>query len=210
MDLDNKSVSIFDTLKPIVSEVEKKTEKKIRKYKVVDGDSLEKIAKKYKTDWKRIFYKNKDVKHPDQIKVGDVLVIPYKKEKLVERSYVVAVPRVVVDTSQRLNVASRASVSVSEGNGNFEFGWCTWYAQSQRPDRKFGGNAGEWIKWANGNVPKVGAVAVNTWSAGGYGHVAIVKDFNDSQVLVSHMNYRGFGVITTDWIDRSYFSGYIY
>lgn len=95
-------------------------------------------------------------------------------------------------------------------SNRFVWGWCTYFAQSQRMDKQFSGNATDWIRFSNGTSPKIGAVAVNTYVAGGLGHVAIVVDISGDKVLVRHMNYKGFGVISEDWTPLSYWSGYIY
>lgn len=55
------------------------------KVTVKKGDFLSKIAKKYDTTWQRIYYANKDIKHPDVINPGDKLVIPDNDEKLKPR-----------------------------------------------------------------------------------------------------------------------------
>lgn len=181
---------------------DKPKEKKIT-YKVKQGDSLNKIAKKYKTNWKRLYYKNKHIASPDNIKVGQVLTIPKASEKLKSRSIQVQAQTAVVEPQNRLNG------STAQGHGNFEYGWCTWYAQNQRPDRRFSGNAADWIVYANSRVPRVGSVAVNTYVAGGYGHVAIVRAVKGNQVFVEEMNYEGFGVISSRWTDKSEWQGYI-
>lgn len=104
-----------------------------------------------------------------------------------------------------------AATTAPKGNGanGFAWGWCTYYAQSQRTDKKFSGNARDWLKYSNSKSPRVGSVAVNTNAAGGLGHVAIVTAVEGGRVQVKHMNYKGFGVISTDWTPASYWSGYI-
>ncbi|HEX5394859.1 MAG TPA: transglycosylase family protein [Candidatus Saccharimonadales bacterium] len=62
----------------------KKADKPV-KITVKRGDSLSKIAKKQKTEWRRIFDANKNIKDPDVIKPGDKLRIPKKDEKLKHR-----------------------------------------------------------------------------------------------------------------------------
>ena len=49
------------------------------------GDNLSKIAKKQKTEWRRIYDANKQVKDPNVINPGDKLRIPKKDEKLKHR-----------------------------------------------------------------------------------------------------------------------------
>lgn len=99
--------------------------------------------------------------------------------------------------------------SVADSSSRFDFGWCTYYADQQRPNIHAHGNAADWVKYTNSNKPKPGAVAVNTWAAGGLGHVGIVLEIRGDKVLVRSMNYQQFGVITDDWTDASYWAGYI-
>jgi LysM repeat protein len=63
----------------------KKTDKPI-KVTVKRGDSLSKIAKKHKIEWRRIYDANKKIKDPNVINPGDKLRIPKKDEKLKHRS----------------------------------------------------------------------------------------------------------------------------
>jgi LysM repeat protein len=63
----------------------KKTDKPI-KVTVKRGDSLSKIAKKHKTEWRRIYDANKKIKDPNIINPGDKLRIPKKDEKLKHRA----------------------------------------------------------------------------------------------------------------------------
>lgn len=54
--------------------------------RVKQGDTLTKIAKKYKTTYTRLFYANKSIKHPDMIFPKEKIRIPNKSEKLKKRS----------------------------------------------------------------------------------------------------------------------------
>ena len=167
-------------------------------YTVKDGDTLTKIAKRYNTTVDRLFYKNKKIVNPDVIKPGFKITIPQPSEKLKKRA------------ESALN-GSRKVINPTSRPGNFrgfDWGWCTYYAQLSRPDKNFMGDAAAWMVYANGSKPRVGAVAVST--VGYYGHVAIVIGVKGNQVKVRHMNWQGFGVVSEDWIDKSYWSGYIY
>ena len=190
-----------------------KPKKKI--HTVVNGDNLNKIAKKYKTTWQRLYYKNKKIKDPNVIKVGQKITIPKASEKLEKRDYFIPEPTPTITSNTPQGQPTQATesiqtVSTPVGHGNFDWGWCTYHAQALRPDKLFAGNARDWMVFVNGYEPKIGAVAVNTYAAGGYGHVGVVRDVSDTQILVEHMNYKGFGVITKDWVDKAYWSGYIY
>ena len=65
---------------------EEKPKPEVTRYTVKMGDSLTKVAKSFDTTWERLFYKNTEVSHPDQINPGDELVIPEKDEQLKERA----------------------------------------------------------------------------------------------------------------------------
>lgn len=80
---------LFFAKAPMASaQSEKETEKPKQQHKtatVQSGDSLTKIAKRYKTKYTRIYYANTKIKHPDLIYPGDKLKIPNKDEKLKKR-----------------------------------------------------------------------------------------------------------------------------
>lgn len=193
----NANPFTLDTnLNPIIKEKkeQKKPQKKI--YTVRKGDTLTEIAKKNKTTVARLQIKNSII-NADLIKLNQRIVIPSNNEKLKK-------PTTLKPKAKKL---TQASYGV---HNNFPWGWCTYFAQSQRMDKQFNGNAGEWIRYANSSVPKVGAVAVNTYAAGGLGHVAYVLEVRGNRVLVKEMNWRGFGIISERWSPASYWSGYIY
>lgn len=50
------------------------------------GDTLEKIAKQYKTTYPRLFDANKNIKHPDVIYAGEKIRVPSASEKLARRT----------------------------------------------------------------------------------------------------------------------------
>ena len=85
------------------------------------------------------------------------------------------------------------------GNGQFPYGYCTWYVSTRR-HVTWTGNAYQW--WPNaraqgfpeGQTPKVGAIMV-TWESS-YGHVAYVEQVNsDGSWVVSEMNFVAWGVV---------------
>lgn len=196
-------IPVLNTQLPTISIVRKIEEKpKPVTYQVQKNDSLEKIAREQHTTVSRLFSKNTSISDPNKIEVGQTLVIPLEDETLPERPFPATVEMATQPTIEQTSAPSgRSSIS-----GRFQWGWCTFFADQQRPDIGATGNAADWIRYANSSTPQKGAVAVNT---SGLGHVAIVLDFNGSQVLVKHMNWAGFGEVSEDWIDYSYWSGYI-
>lgn len=84
-------------------------------------------------------------------------------------------------------------------NGQFPYGYCTWYVATRR-HVTWTGNAYQW--WPNaraqgypeGQTPKVGAIMV-TWESS-VGHVAYVEQVNsDGSWVVSEMNFVAWGVV---------------
>lgn len=91
-------------------------------------------------------------------------------------------------------------------NGNFPYGYCTWYVATRR-HVYWTGNASDW--WPNaraagrpeGQTPEVGAIMV-TWESS-YGHVAYVEQVNsDGSWVVSEMNFVAWGVVDHRTIRR--------
>jgi surface antigen len=61
------------------------------------------------------------------------------------------------------------------------------------------------------NVPEVGAVMQDSYSAGGYGHVAVVESVGaDGSVTVSEMNYAGWNVKSSRTLDAGQAARYNY
>jgi peptidoglycan endopeptidase LytE len=86
-------------------------------------------------------------------------------------------------------------------NSKFAYGYCTWYVASRRPV-PWTGDAWEWYGGAKamgypvGQTPQAGAIMV-TWESW-VGHVAYVEQVNsDGSFIVSEMNYKGWGIIST-------------
>lgn len=178
----------------------KPTKQKPTTYKVKENDTLTKVAKKYKTSWKRIYYKNKSIKNPDVLLVGQRLTIPKATEKLKPRAVSVLQTVEYTFTAQ---TPIRNAVNGSQAN-DMTPGYCTFWAKSQRPDLPTGlGNANSWYSRASawglpvGSTPRVGAVATTT--RGAEGHVSIVEKISGSQIYVSEMNVQGWNVLSYAW-----------
>ena len=89
----------------------------------------------------------------------------------------------------------------SFANAKFSFGYCTWYVASRR-EVPWTGDAWLWfggarnLGYRTGSTPEPGAIMV-TWESW-VGHVAYVEAVNaDGSFVVSEMNYRGWGVLST-------------
>ena len=181
---------------------------KPREYIVKDGDNLSKIAEQEKTTWPRLWNKNTDLKDPDVIHIGQVILIPIESEVLEDRP----VPQPAIIQAERgLAAVPRGSTS---GN-TYSAGYCTWYVKNRRPDLPNSlGNANTWQSRAaaqglpTGSTPRAGAVGTTT--AGDLGHVVYVESVNgDGTITISEMNYRGLYNMNTRTVSANSFL-YIY
>lgn len=177
-------------------------------YTVVEGDNLTKIGTKYNVEWQRLWAKNKQLKHPDIIHVGDKITVPFPNEKLKR-----AIPSFVSLPAGTPNVQPLGSY---DGGNTYDYGYCTWYVKNRRgaslPNGL--GNANTWYARAEAMGMAVGAVpragAVGTTTAGSEGHVVYVESVNkDGSVNISEMNYKAFAVASTRTVAASEFL-YIY
>ena len=85
-----------------------------------------------------------------------------------------------------------------DASNTYPMGQCTWGAKVLAPwVGNYWGNANQWLVsgsaagHATGTTPQVGAVAVWTGGAGGYGHVAVVTAVDGDNIQVMEANYGG-------------------
>ena len=85
-----------------------------------------------------------------------------------------------------------------DSNNTYPIGQCTWGAKVLAPwVGNYWGNANQWLVSGSaaghttGTTPQVGAVAVWTGGAGGYGHVAVVTAVDGDNIQVMEANYGG-------------------
>lgn len=198
--------------KPIVLLPDQKKEKpkppKPVVYLVVRGDNLTKIGSEHNVEWQRLWAKNKQLKHPDIIHVGDKITIPLPSERL-KRDVPVAV-------SLPKETPGVAPLRSYDGSNTYDYGYCTWYVKNRRgaslPNGL--GNANTWYSRAAGmgmsvgSTPKAGAVGTTT--RGALGHVVYVESVNpDGSINISEMNAPTFGKATYRTASASEFM-YIY
>jgi surface antigen len=111
------------------------------------------------------------------------------------------------------------SFSPAYGSNGYDFGNCTWYVASQIAVPGNWGNAATWAYYARlsgwhvSHTPSVGAIAQNSYMAGGLGHVAIVRKVSGNRVYINDMNdYAdggGFDRVGGGWVSASTFPNYI-
>lgn len=182
----SKRVESRDTEPPSIV---KPADPEPRKYTVIEGDNLSKIADENSTTWPRLWNKNTDLSDPNLIRVGQILVIPIESEVLADRPVPMAAP-------QAQSVAPGPVAYNSAGN-TYAPGNCTWYVKNRCPDLPGNlGNANTWQYMARsyglptGSTPRAGAVG--TTGAGDLGHVVYVERVNgDGTILISEMNFAG-------------------
>lgn len=172
-------------------------------YTVRAGDTIDSIAQRYSTNRERLVsYNDLEI---SGINPGQQIVLPGGILPTNERPGYVA-PSTARSTTS--NVVAYTGNAASVGN-RYDYGYCTWYAYNRRdqigrPIGSFWGNASTWASYARGsgylvnNTPAVGAVMQDSYSAGGYGHVAVVESVNaDGSIFISEMNYAGWNVKST-------------
>jgi surface antigen len=169
-------------------------------YTVKDGDNLEAIASKYGTAKERIVTYNdlevSGIVNGQRIVLPDgILPVAERPESAVQRT----------TTAARSSGGSYYANAAAVGN-RYDYGYCTWYAYNRRaelgrPVGSFWGNAATWAGFARAsgylvnNTPEVGAVMQDSYTAGGYGHVAVVESKGaDGSITISEMNYAGWNV----------------
>lgn len=183
---------------------------------VSSGETLWGLAQKYDIDSEDIMRQNLLLSAND-LQIGDTIIIPGAK-KVVPKPVVAPTQTFASTPSTNRNVpASTAPAAQSQyvnSWGQYNLVWrkpfsgawgnCTWYVASYK-NVNWRGNANQWLrnaaaKWhATGSNPSVWAIV--QFSGRGYnpyyGHVGIVIDVTSSHIIVSDMNYRALGEVTT-------------
>lgn len=175
---------------------------------VQSGDTVKKIAGKYKADADRIASFNY-LSAGEKLLEGEVLVVPGGQ-----------IIKAVATQSTPKAVSNLSTNNFSGKSHAFPFGQCTWWVAQKRAIPGWG-NAKDWIKNAMAEgyqtclgsscIPKVGAV-VSLSGNRLYGHVAYVERVEDDKIVISEMNYIGWGKMNyrTIKIGSPSIKGYIY
>jgi LysM repeat protein len=207
INLDLPIESKINTLDIFTAQVQPKEEPKTIQHKVVEGESLSKIAKQYNTTWQRLWSKNTNLNNQDMLVVGENLTIPHADEIIADRPlYRVILPTKAVNSSEPIKSAPQSG---STGLNGYEFGQCTGFVASKRFVPSGWGNATTWKQgainagWTVSNTPVAGAIA---WT---YGHVAYVESVGDGVVTISEQNYDWNSGIRTITVPVSQYT-YIY
>ena len=194
-------------------------------HKVSSGETLSWLAQKYKISQEDIMRQNM-LLSASELRIGDTLIIPgaiIEPPKPAPRP--TPAPQPQRNATQSRAVASTPTASTSQAVANtqgryqlvwrqpqwtFYWGNCTWYV-AQYKNVNWSGNANQWLRnarakgHATGNTPTLWAIV--QLEGRGYNprfwHVGIVIDFTDTHIVVSDMNYRRLGEVTTRQIPRN-------
>ncbi len=181
-------------------------------YTVKNGDTADSIAKRYSAEVSRLIaYNDLEI---SGVVPSTKIIVPSGVLPEAERPGYVAPRTTVVRASSYVSYGGATSAAVV-GN-RYDYGYCTWYVYNRRaalarPVGSFWGNASTWAYNAiysgytvSGPAtrttanPQIGDVMQDSYSAGGYGHVAVVESVGaDGSISISEMNYAGWNVYST-------------
>lgn len=176
-------------------------------YTTKEGDVLQAIADKYKSDPSRIISKNN--LELTGITPGVRILLPDGVLPENERP------------GHNVQASSAYAYTYNAQAGNrYYYGYCTWYAYNRRAElgRPVGSFWGDAVSWAfaarsagysvTKGSPGVGDVMQN---GGGYGHVAVVEEVRaDGSIRVSEMNYVRWGVKSYRELDAGAAASYTF
>jgi len=143
------------------------------------------------------------------------------KEKIQEEKKIISYNKnrnVVVREKRNYQTEEiNSDISSSRGDNRYYYGYCTWYVANRRQDiPNQWGNAKSWLSsaqnsgWPTGNSPQAGSIIVTgeSWA----GHVGYVEKVEGDKVIISEMNYSGWGRVNTRELDINdpAIRGYIY
>lgn len=209
----------------LTGEVQKET---YAQYTVQKGETVSDIAVKHGLHVASILEVNKiSVQEADFITPGTNILIPTEDLSDSNEWIVASNQRIAQEKAEEAkriatstkNTRSRTSntriLSGNYGTNLYPYGYCTWYVASRRSVPRWG-NAGSWYYnakasgYATGHTARPGAIFVSNESP--IGHVGIVESVNGSTMVVSEMNYAGYGKVSrrTLPVNFSRIKGFIY
>jgi len=161
-------------------------------YKVTAGDSIEKLAEKYKTTKEKIIAFN-DLEITNTLPVNEFIFIPDGEQP----------PEPVRNNTSYGNISIISNFTPRFGGNGYSFGYCTYWAAGRRaeigaPIPSNWGNANTWDEYARAsgyavnNIPSVGSIFQYDGGGEGIYHVAFVERVDaDGTVVISEMNVAG-------------------
>ncbi len=189
------------------------------KHTIATDDTIDVIAKEYNADKVQIIAFNQLPANGELIVGAEIIIIGGNKD--LPEPEPIATPTLVRRDYVSANGAETAALTGGteksrKGGNSFPYGYCTYYV-AQKKNVTWRGNAGAWLYNAKaqgkktGSKPKSGSIVVTTDDPY-YGHVAYVEKVKGDSIVISEMNYRGWGKVNTRTIpikSRS-IRGYIY
>lgn len=184
-------------------------------HQVQSWETLSTIAKKYEVDDTKIIEQNLLILW-ETLKSGEVLVIPWAIKKAPPKPVYKKPTSLAskINTTKTHTFAKYASSQYVNAWGKYNLVWrqpkhtfywgnCTRYV-AQYKNVNWGGNANAWLKnaqakWhSTGTNPTIGSIIVfdGKWYNPRYGHVWIIMDIKDWELIVSDMNYRRINEVT--------------
>lgn len=170
-------------------------------YKVKSGDTADKLAKRYQANATQIIsFNNAEI---DGLKKDQKIVIPDGVLPESEQPQRSITPN---------NSYFASNFTPQHGGNGYSYGYCTWYVANRIDVPSNWGNATTWDNyaaasgWTVSNTPSPGAIAQNSYMAGGLGHVAIVEKVSSdgTEIFMSDMNgFAGWGAEGTGWAPAS-------
>jgi surface antigen/uncharacterized protein (DUF433 family) len=159
---------------------------------VQKGENLQDILKKYGGDLEEVLAFN-GLTSPDDIFEQQLLIIPGGK-----------IPQKPKPTQLKFAKVQIGTNNYYDQSYSYPYGYCTWWV-AQKVKVPNLGNAKDWLINAQAKgysvcfgancQPQVGAV-VSLRTRHSLGHVAYVEDIRDGKIIISEMNYAGWGVVT--------------
>lgn len=194
-------------------------------HEVKSGETLSGLAAKYDVESEDIMRQNLLLSGSD-LKIGDTIIIPGAiKETPKPKVVPTATPKYTSTPTQTQNsgwysFAAKAQSEYVNASWQYQLVWrkpyswvwgnCTWYVASYK-NVNWRWNANQWMRnaaakgHATGSNPTIGAIV--QFEGRGYnpyyGHVGIVIDMTDTHIIVSDMNYRRLGEVTTRKVPKS-------
>lgn len=191
-------------------------------HEVKTGETIWGLATKYKVDSKDIMKQNLLLTAND-LKIGETIIIPWAiKEVPKPKPQPVSTPSYTAPKTNSTWYAFAAQAKSEYVNSSWKYnlvwrkpyswvwGNCTWYVASYK-NVNWRWNANMWMTnaakagHAIGSAPSIGAIVQFEWRGYNpyYGHVGIVIDMTDSHIIVSDMNYRRLGEVTTRKVPKN-------
>lgn len=186
---------------------------------VKSGETLLGLANTYEVESEDIMRQNL-LLAADDLRIGDTIIIPWAEKEIAKPKAVATKTPTTTNNSSGYSFAAQAQSEYVNTSWSYNLVWrqpysgvwwnCTWYVASYK-NVDWRWNANQWMrnaaaKWhPTGSNPTVWAIVqfAGRWYNPYYGHVGIVTDVTSTHIIVSDMNYRRLGEVTTRKVPRN-------